>query len=190
MNVRTPGHRNLAQPRRTSVRGPASAEGGVHAGHVDFPGHRDAVLRRAVRRLHDLPPPMARCVSPGQPRTKWYLGGINTAVLLLSSFCMAMAVHAGVDGIQRGIIRYLVLTILVGGDFPGDQGDGVLHRVSRASGARAELFITTAARAGLRIGDSAFDRFEQWFADQAACRATPRGTPDRRTKSFSCSSIS
>ena len=50
---------------------------------------------------------------------KWYMGGVNTAVLLLSSFTMAMAVHAAALGNNSKIIRYLVLTILIGGVFLG-----------------------------------------------------------------------
>jgi cytochrome c oxidase subunit 3 len=48
---------------------------------------------------------------------KWYLGGINTAVLLTSSFLMAMAVNAAAKGSNPKIIRYLVLTIIVGAIF-------------------------------------------------------------------------
>jgi cytochrome c oxidase subunit 3 len=44
---------------------------------------------------------------------KWYLGGINTAVLLGSSFFMAMAVHAASLGHNAKIIRNLVLTIVL-----------------------------------------------------------------------------
>src|SRR5579884_1598936 len=44
---------------------------------------------------------------------KWYLGGINTAVLLFSSFFMAMAVHSAATGHSQKIIRYLWLTIFV-----------------------------------------------------------------------------
>jgi cytochrome c oxidase subunit 3 len=45
---------------------------------------------------------------------KWYLGAINTAVLLLSSFFMALAVRAAARGSNPRIVRYLVLTIVVG----------------------------------------------------------------------------
>jgi len=48
---------------------------------------------------------------------KWYLGAINTAVLLLSSFFMALAVRAAAVGSNPKIIRYLVLTIVVGSLF-------------------------------------------------------------------------
>jgi cytochrome c oxidase subunit 3 len=49
----------------------------------------------------------------GSLELKWYLGAINTAVLLISSFCMALAVHAASVGSNARIIRYLILTIAV-----------------------------------------------------------------------------
>jgi cytochrome c oxidase subunit 3 len=42
---------------------------------------------------------------------KWYLGAINTAVLLFSSFSMAMAVRFAALGDSRRIIRALLFTI-------------------------------------------------------------------------------
>ena len=42
---------------------------------------------------------------------KWYLGGINTAVLLVSSFFMALAVHASQKGDNRKIAQCLLATI-------------------------------------------------------------------------------
>src|SRR5579864_8528927 len=48
---------------------------------------------------------------------KWYMGGFNTAVLLVSSFFMAMAVHAAAVGSNPRIIRYLAITIFVGSIF-------------------------------------------------------------------------
>jgi cytochrome c oxidase subunit III len=53
---------------------------------------------------------------------KWYMGGVNTAVLLVSSFCMAMAVHSAAIGSNPRIIRWLILTICVGGIFLGIKG--------------------------------------------------------------------
>ena len=53
----------------------------------------------------------------GALNLKWYLGAINTAVLLVSSFTMALAVHSAALGSNAKVARYLVLTILVGGLF-------------------------------------------------------------------------
>jgi len=50
---------------------------------------------------------------------KWYLGGINTGVLLLSSFFMAMAVHASQKGENSKIIRNLLITMLLAITFIG-----------------------------------------------------------------------
>jgi cytochrome c oxidase subunit 3 len=50
---------------------------------------------------------------------KWCLGGFNTGVLLLSSFFMAMAVHAAKEGDNPRIIRNLVLTMLLAIAFVG-----------------------------------------------------------------------
>lgn len=50
---------------------------------------------------------------------KWYMGCINTAVLLLSSFTMALAVQAAALGHNRSVILNLVLTIIFGSCFLG-----------------------------------------------------------------------
>jgi cytochrome c oxidase subunit 3 len=42
---------------------------------------------------------------------KWYLGAVNTAVLLGSSYFMALAVHASQKGENDRIIRHLLLTM-------------------------------------------------------------------------------
>ena len=62
---------------------------------------------------HQYPDPFRQ----GALNLKWYLGGINTAVLLLSSFTMALAVHSAAIGSNAKIARYLILTIIVGGAF-------------------------------------------------------------------------
>ena len=49
----------------------------------------------------------------------WWLGTINTAVLLGSSFCMALAVHAASEADNRRIARWLWLTIGLGVLFVG-----------------------------------------------------------------------
>lgn len=58
----------------------------------------------------------------GTLNLKWFMGAINTAVLLLSSFFMAMAVHASATGDNPKIIRYLIITILVGSVFLAIKG--------------------------------------------------------------------
>jgi cytochrome c oxidase subunit 3 len=50
---------------------------------------------------------------------KWYMGCINTAVLLMSSFTMALAVRAGAMGKNDRLVGYLVATIILGSMFLG-----------------------------------------------------------------------
>jgi cytochrome c oxidase subunit III len=47
------------------------------------------------------------------------LGGVNTAVLIVSSLTMALAVHAAQVGSRKGQILFLLLTILLGSVFLG-----------------------------------------------------------------------
>jgi cytochrome c oxidase subunit III len=53
---------------------------------------------------------------------KWYLGAINTAVLLGSSFMMALAVRAAALGDNRAIVRALLCTIGLAVLFLGIKG--------------------------------------------------------------------
>jgi cytochrome c oxidase subunit 3 len=46
-----------------------------------------------------------------------WIGGTNTAVLLTSSLCMAMAVHAAATGRRKSLMGYLALTLLLGSAF-------------------------------------------------------------------------
>jgi cytochrome c oxidase subunit 3 len=54
--------------------------------------------------------------------TKLVLGTVNTAILLTSSLTMAMAVRAGMLGDNRGIFRWLLVTLLLGFAFLGVKG--------------------------------------------------------------------
>jgi cytochrome c oxidase subunit III len=47
------------------------------------------------------------------------LGSINTAVLICSSFTMALAVHSAESSNNRGLVRFLLLTIVLGLVFLG-----------------------------------------------------------------------
>lgn len=47
----------------------------------------------------------------------WWIGMINTGVLLCSSLTMALAVHAAQLGNRRNIVRFLILTVLLGSVF-------------------------------------------------------------------------
>jgi cytochrome c oxidase subunit 3 len=48
---------------------------------------------------------------------KWYLGAINTAILLTSSLTVALAVHRASVGNREALVRNLVWTIVLGGAF-------------------------------------------------------------------------
>lgn len=48
---------------------------------------------------------------------KWYLGAINTAVLLTSSLSVALAVHASIEDKRDELIRYVALTAILGAVF-------------------------------------------------------------------------
>ena len=49
----------------------------------------------------------------------WKLGGINTAVLILSSLTMALAVRAAALGHRKQIVLFLVATVVLGSIFLG-----------------------------------------------------------------------
>jgi cytochrome c oxidase subunit 3 len=53
----------------------------------------------------------------GAHHLKWYLGAVNTAVLLTSSFFMALAVHAASAGDRKRLGRWLLLTLALGAVF-------------------------------------------------------------------------
>ena len=57
-----------------------------------------------------------------------WLGSINTAVLITSSLSMALAVHSAQTNQRRGLIRFLLLTVLLGLVFLGIKGTEYLHK--------------------------------------------------------------
>jgi len=52
----------------------------------------------------------------------WFIGGLNTVVLLVSSLLMALAVHSAQIGDQRRLYRFLVATAVLGVLFLGFKG--------------------------------------------------------------------
>lgn len=56
------------------------------------------------------------------------LGSVNTAVLLLSSFTMALAVHSAQTGRRHGVIAFLLVTALLGCVFLGIKGVEYGHK--------------------------------------------------------------
>jgi cytochrome c oxidase subunit III len=55
----------------------------------------------------------------GSADMEFWMGAVNTAVLICSSFCMAMAVHSAEKGKNARLAFFLVLTILIGLVFLG-----------------------------------------------------------------------
>jgi len=58
----------------------------------------------------------------------FWLGTINTAVLLTSSFTMALAVHSAQAGKRRLLLACLVLTLVLGTTFLGIKGVEYAHK--------------------------------------------------------------
>ncbi len=56
------------------------------------------------------------------------LGGVNTAVLIGSSLTMALAVHSAQVGERRALVRFLLLTMLLGLVFLGIKGLEYAHK--------------------------------------------------------------
>ncbi|HEY2585377.1 MAG TPA: cytochrome c oxidase subunit 3 family protein [Tepidisphaeraceae bacterium] len=94
---------------------------------------------------------------------KWYLGGFNTGVLLLSSFCMAMAVHAAATGSNPGIVRWLTLTIVVGGVFLVIKGTEyyIEYKEHLVPGLNFSTTKPDESQVGPLV--RGLDRFEEWF---------------------------
>ena len=55
----------------------------------------------------------------GSDHLDYFMGAFNTAVLICSSLTMALGVQAAQQGKRKGIILFLLLTILLGGIFLG-----------------------------------------------------------------------
>ncbi|HYF49240.1 MAG TPA: cytochrome c oxidase subunit 3 family protein [Planctomycetota bacterium] len=63
----------------------------------------------------------------GSSHLSVWLGGINTAVLLTSSFSMALAVHAAQEGRPRALMLWLVATMILGAAFLGIKAYEWMH---------------------------------------------------------------
>ena len=65
--------------------------------------------------------------SAGSHHLSLWLGGVNTAVLLTSSFSMALAVHAAQERRRRALMVWLVATMVLGAAFLGIKAYEWLH---------------------------------------------------------------
>jgi cytochrome c oxidase subunit 3 len=102
----------------------------------------------------------------GSLELKWYLGGINTAVLLMSSFTMAMAVNAAATGSNSRVVRYLLLTILVGSLFLAIKGTEyyIDYREHLVPGSNFSRIKPEEQQVGRFV--RALDRFDDWFNEK------------------------
>jgi cytochrome c oxidase subunit 3 len=73
------------------------------------------------------------------------LGTINTAILLTSSFTMALAVHAIQAGSRRALTLFLLLTMLLGLAFIGIKGTEYLHVINEGLFPNREQLLTLSA---------------------------------------------
>jgi len=104
----------------------------------------------------------------GAMNLKWFLGAINTAVLLFSSFTMAMAVHSGAIGSNPKIVRYLVLTILIGCVFLVIKGTEyyIEYREHLIPGLNFSLEKPSEDQVGTFA--RAFEKADDWFSEISA----------------------
>ena len=110
--------------------------------HVAVPGHRNHVLRRHVLRLPDLPPSGTSATSPPPARPQYWLGAVNTAVLICSSLTVVMAVRAAQTGQRRRhLLAMLALTMVFGLAFLGIKGDRVDKTSSTSTTFPAQLSL-------------------------------------------------
>lgn len=58
----------------------------------------------------------------GSHHIKWLMGSVNTAVLLVSSLTMAMAVHSAALRNKKRLVGYLIATLVLGWAFIGVKG--------------------------------------------------------------------
>ncbi len=120
----------------------------------------------------------------GSLELKWYLGGINTAVLLLSSFCMAMAVHAASVGSNSGIIRYLILTIAVAAIFLGIKATEYYIEYREQLVPALNFSLAPPPEQQLGALTASFGRFDRWLATRLHAEPLPDGPRSPNEKLF------
>ena len=86
---------------------------------------RNHVLRRDVSGLHALPIKYPAAFASASNHLDITLGALNTGVLILSSFTMAMAVYFTQIGKRRPQIICLVLTLVLGLTFLGSRRSSI-----------------------------------------------------------------
>jgi len=71
-------------------------------------------LRRLVLRLPDLPLMHFNAFAAASQQLDIRWGAFNTAVLLISSVTVVLAVRAAQDGSRKQLVAYLIVTVLLG----------------------------------------------------------------------------
>lgn len=81
----------------------------------------------------------------GSHHLKWFMGSLNTVVLLISSLTMAMAVHSAALRNKKKLVTYLALTLALGWAFIGVKGVEWSHDYHEglAPGVRWNYYDTT-----------------------------------------------
>jgi cytochrome c oxidase subunit 3 len=82
----------------------------------------------------------------------WRIGAFNTVVLLVSSLTVALAVHAAQAGDNRGVIKYLLITIVLALAFVGIKGFEYAHIIQEG---HAPWQRHAPAQAGTEVGGHA-----------------------------------
>jgi cytochrome c oxidase subunit 3 len=94
-----------------------------------------------------------------------WLGAFNTLVLLTSSYTMALAVHWARLGDNRRVVRFLLLTVLLGGAFLGIKAYEWTHEITHGlvpgSTFRHDLFPAPAHAE--ELGPSSFSQHAELF---------------------------
>ena len=73
-------------------------------------------------------------------KENWLIGAINTGVLLCSSLTMALAVHSAQMGSRKGIVRWLMATIVFGAAFLGVKAYEYTHLFHERLFPRPDMF--------------------------------------------------
>jgi len=83
-------------------------------------------------RLPDLPADALQRLRRRQPAARHPVGAFNTAVLLISSVTVVLAVRAAQDGSRKQLVAYLIVTVLLGLTFLGVKASST-RRSSRST---------------------------------------------------------
>jgi cytochrome c oxidase subunit 3 len=107
---------------------------------------------------------------------KWYMGCVNTAVLLLSSFTMALAVRAAALGKNNRLVGYLVATIILGTMFLGIKATEYYLEFAEHLAPGSNFSLVAPSEAQKTPVLKAFESFEHWM-ESAGLHTAPQDHP-------------